>query len=101
MLRKNPAEGGRRSGSEGCDERTDARPRASFSVSCARPDADLKHSGDAEEKPGRGRPSVRDLFYLNLLSESSVLLQHALLGDGDVVAGGVLDHVHHLVGLAD
>jgi len=30
-----------------------------------------------------------------------VLLQHSLLGDGDVVAGGVLDHVHHLVGLAD
>src|SRR6266404_9920899 len=29
------------------------------------------------------------------------LLQHALLGDGNVVAGGVLDRVHHLVGLAD
>src|SRR5215510_1958468 len=31
----------------------------------------------------------------------TALLQNPLLGDGDVIAGGILDHIHHLVGLAD
>lgn len=42
------------------------------------------------------RPSVRGPTL-----DQKGLLQHALLGYGDIVASGVLDHVHHLVGLTD
>ena len=30
-----------------------------------------------------------------------MLLQHAALGDSDIVSCGILDHVHHSVSLAD
>ena len=74
---------------------TNGPTRALARVSVSDADADLEHLVMLTRIPAEGGRRSGTLL------RSQVLLQHALLGDGNVVAGGVLDHVHHFVGLAD
>src|ERR1700741_3431226 len=52
-------------------------------------------------KPRSRRPTPAPKLFFRLGWRATSLLQDPLLGHGNVVTRGVLDHVHHLVGLAD